>query len=80
MLVNGPRNHLYKALLAVALQQAVELRATAGVIDYHPVYAQQPGAKWRKVQMIGSPKLQKKQNKKNICCHLALVVFSLSSL
>lgn len=47
MLVDGPWDHLHEALLAVALQQVVELRATASVVDHHPVHAKQPGAKGR---------------------------------
>lgn len=45
MLVDGPRNNLHKAFLAVALQQAVEVWAAAGFIDHHPVHTQQPGAR-----------------------------------
>ncbi len=62
ILVNGPRNHLQEALLAVALQQAVELWATAGVIDHHPAHTQQPGARWGKMEMIDWTRSQKNKH------------------
>ena len=45
VLVDGPRNYLHEALLTVALQQAVQVWATAGFIDNHPVHTKQSGAK-----------------------------------
>lgn len=42
VLVYGPGDDLHEALLAVAAQQAVQLWAAAGVVDNHPVHAQQP--------------------------------------
>lgn len=48
VLVDGPRDHLHETLLAVDPQQAVQLRATRGVVDHHPVHAEQSAAKQKK--------------------------------
>lgn len=45
VLVDGPRDHFHEALLAVNPQQAVQLRATRGVVDHHPAHTEQSAAK-----------------------------------
>lgn len=43
VLVDGPRDHLHEALLAVNPQQAVQLWAARIVVDHHLVHAKQSG-------------------------------------
>lgn len=52
VLIDGPRDHLHEALLAVNPQQAVQLRATSRVVDHHPVHTEQSAAKHIKSQAV----------------------------